>query len=118
MCDLLHSYDVFVFTVMSYHRCEIWCPSGSDDHCPDDQLCFAFSKCHAVDQNGMTMEQMEKQKNEYQNFNNNNNNNTMNGGSQAPAETMAMAETMVMVAVKEYTRRGQRPRNRHQDIKT
>ena len=69
------------FTVISYHRCEIWCPSDSDDHCPDDQLCFAFSKCHAVDQNGMTMEQMEKQKNEYQNFNNNNKNGGGGGGN-------------------------------------
>lgn len=56
----------------------MWCPSGSDDHCPDDQLCFAFSKCHAVDMNGMTLEQMEKQKNEYQN---NLNNNQISGGA-------------------------------------
>jgi hypothetical protein len=43
-------------------RCEIWCPSGSDDDCPDDQLCFAFSKCHAQDMNGMTMAQIEENK--------------------------------------------------------
>ncbi len=43
-------------------RCEIWCPSGSDDDCPDDQLCFAFTKCHAVDMNGMTLEQIENNK--------------------------------------------------------
>jgi len=54
-------------------RCEVWCPSGSDDHCPDDQLCFAFSKCHAAEMNGMTLEQMEKQKNDNQQLNNNNN---------------------------------------------
>ena len=41
-------------------RCEIWCPSGSDDDCPSDMLCFAFTKCHARDMNGVTMEQMEK----------------------------------------------------------
>jgi hypothetical protein len=43
-------------------RCEIWCPSGSDDDCPDDQLCFAFSKCHAQDMNGMTLQQIEEAK--------------------------------------------------------
>ena len=43
-------------------RCEIWCPSGSDDDCPDDQSCFAFSKCHAQDMNGMTLAQIEENK--------------------------------------------------------
>jgi len=43
-------------------RCEIWCPSGSDDDCPSDQLCFAFSKCHAQDMNGMTLAQIEENK--------------------------------------------------------
>lgn len=42
-------------------RCEIWCPSGSDDDCPDEQLCMAFTACHAVDMNGKTLAQMEKQ---------------------------------------------------------
>ena len=45
-------------------RCEIWCPSGSDDDCPDDHLCFAFSKCHAGDMNSQTLAQIEKQKEE------------------------------------------------------
>lgn len=43
-------------------RCEIWCPSGSDDDCPSDQLCFAFSKCHAQDMNGQTLVQIEEAK--------------------------------------------------------
>ena len=42
-------------------RCEVWCPSGSDDDCPEEQLCMAFTACHAVDMNGKTLAQMEKQ---------------------------------------------------------
>jgi hypothetical protein len=48
-------------TVLLYqHRCEVWCPSGSDDDCPDGQLCFAFSQCHAVDMNATTLEQQKE----------------------------------------------------------
>lgn len=42
-------------------RCEVWCPSGSDDDCPGDQVCMAFTACHAVDMNGMTLAQIEAQ---------------------------------------------------------
>jgi hypothetical protein len=45
-------------------RCEIWCPSGRDDHCPKGQVCMAFTACNAVDMNGMTLEQIEKQQQE------------------------------------------------------
>ncbi|KAL9188929.1 hypothetical protein ACHAXT_011419 [Thalassiosira profunda] len=61
-------------------RCEIWCPSGSDEDCPDDMLCFAFSQCHAVDMNMQTLAQMEKQKLEYQQLNQQNTNNNVGGG--------------------------------------
>lgn len=43
-------------------RCEIWCPSGSDDDCPADQLCMAFTECHAVINGGKTLKQIEKAK--------------------------------------------------------
>ena len=59
-------------------RCEIWCPSGSDDDCPDDQLCFAFSKCHAQDMNGMTLQEIEENK-----ANNEANQNGSGGGAAA-----------------------------------
>ena len=39
-------------------RCEVWCPSGSDDDCPGEQLCMAFTECHAVDMNGKTLDEM------------------------------------------------------------
>lgn len=42
----------------------MWCPSGKDEHCPDDQLCFAFSECHAADMNSQTLAQIEKEKEE------------------------------------------------------
>ena len=41
-------------------RCEVWCPSGSDDDCPDDQLCMAFTACHAVEMNSLTLKQIEE----------------------------------------------------------
>jgi hypothetical protein len=25
-------------------RCKVWCPSGSNDNCPDNQLCMAFTE--------------------------------------------------------------------------
>lgn len=45
--------------ILHHHSCEVWCPSGSDDDCPDGQLCFAFSQCHAVDMNATTLKQQE-----------------------------------------------------------
>ena len=42
-------------------RCEVWCPTGSDDDCPDEQVCMAFTACHAVDMNGKTLEQIKQQ---------------------------------------------------------
>lgn len=48
------------FVLLHHHSCEVWCPSGSDDDCPDGQLCFAFSQCHAVDMNATTLEQQKE----------------------------------------------------------
>lgn len=48
------------FEFLRHHSCEVWCPSGSDDDCPDGQLCFAFSQCHAVDMNATTLEQQKE----------------------------------------------------------
>ena len=56
----LASAEYFTLTSILFHRhhrCEVWCPSGSDDDCPENQLCFAFSQCHAVDMNATTLEQ-------------------------------------------------------------
>lgn len=69
-------------------RCEIWCPSGSDDDCPDDQLCFAFTKCHAVDMNGMTMEQIEKNKGQAVN--------SGNGGDTVAAGSPSVASAVLL----------------------
>ena len=54
--NIMHS----IFLVLNHPRCEVWCPSGSDDDCPENQLCFAFSQCHAVDMNATTLEQQTK----------------------------------------------------------
>jgi hypothetical protein len=63
-------------------RCEIWCPSGSDDDCPEDQLCFAFSQCHAQDMNGQTLAQIEE--NQAKNQNNNGTSAVGDGGGGGP----------------------------------
>jgi hypothetical protein len=46
------------------YSCEVWCPSGSDDDCPDDQLCMAFTACHAATLNALTLKQIEEKENE------------------------------------------------------
>jgi hypothetical protein len=50
----------YAYNWFASFSCEVWCPSGSDDDCPDGQLCFAFSQCHAVDMNATTLKQQEE----------------------------------------------------------
>ena len=67
--EVSHSYGHWSICLLHSHgyacnwfafSCEVWCPSGSDDDCPDGQLCFAFSQCHAVDMNATTLKQQEE----------------------------------------------------------
>jgi hypothetical protein len=41
-------------------RCEVWCPSGSNDDCSEDQLCMAFTECHTMEMNALTLKQIEE----------------------------------------------------------
>jgi len=67
-------------------RCEVWCPSGSDDDCPDEQVCMAFTECHAVDMNGKTLEQLEQQQLEQQQH-------EANGPPRSPSPTIVRSPT-------------------------
>jgi hypothetical protein len=41
-------------------RCKVWCPSESNDNCLNNQLCMAFTECHAVEMNALMLKQIEE----------------------------------------------------------